>query len=213
MLPVQLFGSRILLDQPKRSDVAVITRVCQDPIFEQTMVIPWPYQQSDADYFVDRFVPEGWESEEELTWAIRLQGDIEQSLIGVVGFRMQAEAKNIDLGYWLSGTARGNGYLPEAVHTVMDWIPTSPFAEYTSYSWQAIAGNVSSARVAQKCGFHYLGVSPATLYREEHLTTVAGIQQAPDAWFGSRALLASEHDLLLAEESWASLSEHRINYS
>lgn len=217
MHTVALESARLVLNEPERDDVPLITRYCQDPIFEQTMVTPWPYKQTDAEYFVNTFVPEGWQTDRELTWALRLNvgGDhgAAGTFLGVVGFRIQPALRMIDLGFWIGSPHRGRGYLAEAIHCVMEWIPKSPFAGYQGYTWQAIAGNIASARVAQKCGFFFQGVAPATIYRERESTrNPADNSQPPDGWHGFRRLQPSKNEFEQADDSWQLLPAQRIHY-
>ena len=116
MKAIELTTVRLLLDQPTLSDVVQITTACQEPVFEKFMTLPWPYKASDAAYFVQRFVPDGWESGREATWALRPRA-FPTRLVGMVGIR----AATPDVGYWLVPEHRGNGYMAEALERTISW--------------------------------------------------------------------------------------------
>jgi RimJ/RimL family protein N-acetyltransferase len=148
MKPVTLRSARLVLDQPTLADVDLVTEYCQDPIFEKFMLTPWPYGRSDAEKFVGTVIPLMWEDDTEYSWALRLGSEF----LGLIGYRTKAH----DIGYWLGAPHRGHGYMPEAVAAVADWV----FDRTTeAIFWECIPGNASSAAVARKCGFSYLGES------------------------------------------------------
>jgi RimJ/RimL family protein N-acetyltransferase len=63
------------------------------------------------------------------------------------------------LGYWMGAPHRGKGYMTEATIIVCEWV----FAQQESVDeilWEATAGNLASAHVAQRAGFRFGGVAP-----------------------------------------------------
>jgi RimJ/RimL family protein N-acetyltransferase len=73
MKPVVLNTARLRLDCPSPADRARVVEYCNDPVFEKFLTLPWPYRESDADLFLERLVPDGWEFDREYTWALREQ--------------------------------------------------------------------------------------------------------------------------------------------
>ena len=71
MKPLVLETARLRLDSPSTADRARIVEYCSDPVFERFLTLPWPYRERDADVFLNRLVPDGWESDREYTWALR----------------------------------------------------------------------------------------------------------------------------------------------
>ena len=57
MHPFELTTARLVLNQPNADDVEDIARYCTDPLFEQFMVTPWPYERQHAEWFVEQAVP------------------------------------------------------------------------------------------------------------------------------------------------------------
>ena len=152
MTPPQLRTARLLLTQPNAGDIDACTAFCQDPIFEHYMVTPWPYQRSNAEEFLCEYVPSAWESGHEASWAIRLADHPNAPLLGMIGIRKEER----EVGYWLGSPHRGNGYMPEALQAGIDWNRESNFTDH-QLLWWCVAGNVASARTAQKCGFVFRG--------------------------------------------------------
>jgi RimJ/RimL family protein N-acetyltransferase len=150
MKPVTLRTKRLLLDQPTLVDVDVVTEYCQDPVFEQFMLTPWPYQRHNAEVFLGTVVPSGWEDDTEYTWALRREGE----LLGLIGYRTRSS----DLGFWLGAPHRGQGLMPEALAAVADFA----FEQAgRAILWECVPGNVASASVARSSGFTWLGEGPS----------------------------------------------------
>jgi RimJ/RimL family protein N-acetyltransferase len=179
MIPVELRTSRLVLDQPGRDDIDLVTEYCQDPVFEAFMTLPWPYHRGDAEYFVEEFVPDGWARDIEYTWAIRTGGDF----LGVIGVRVATGM----VGFWLGAPHRGHGYMPEALNAVADWM----FARGAEQlRWECVVGNTASASVARQVGFTYTGRAPTTILGRDGT--------APDSWHGTLAAT----DPRTATERW-----------
>jgi RimJ/RimL family protein N-acetyltransferase len=143
---VVLHTARLVLDQPTVRDVDLATEYCQDPLFEQFMVTPWPYTRADAvGFFVD-YVPRAWELDREFSWALRRDGEF----LGMIGFRPAGN----DIGYWIGAPHRGNGYVTEALGAVLDWLFSQGFGDI---EWECFVGNASSVGVARKNGFRFTG--------------------------------------------------------
>ncbi len=145
----------LLLDQPTRGDIDAITLSCQDPIVEDFLTIPWPYARADAEFFVNEFVPNGWETGDEATWALRSDGEF----LGVIGLR----ANTGMIGFWLGAPHRGRGFMPRAVSAVSDWAFETQFAGLSAIRWEAVVGNVASLAVARKTGFRFTGVAASVV--------------------------------------------------
>jgi RimJ/RimL family protein N-acetyltransferase len=102
---------------------------------------------------VSEFVPRGWASDSEYTWAIRREAGSE--IMGVIGWR----AEESDIGFWLGDTHRGHGFMTEATIAVTDWLFEAVGVE--SVIWECVIGNSASASTANKAGFRYEGERPA----------------------------------------------------
>lgn len=152
MKPAVLTTSRLVLDQPGTNDRDLIVEYCRDPLFEVFLTTPWPYEPKHAEQFVTSYVPDGWTSDREYTWALRTDG----VFAGVIGYR---EATR-DIGYWIGGPHRGRGLMTEASTAVIDWLFS---LGRRTILWECVPGNQASAAVARKTGFTYSGTGPSAL--------------------------------------------------
>ena len=150
MKPVTLRTARLVLDQPTLADIDTVTEYCQDPLFEKVLTTPFPYRREHAEDFIIERVPIWWATDSEYTWAIRVGG----ALVGVIGYR----TGNKDVGYWLGAPHRGNGFMPEALNAVLDWVFGTTDDDV---HWECVPGNAASMGVARKTGFAYRGVAPS----------------------------------------------------
>jgi len=116
------------------------------------MTLPWPYQPKDADFFVHDYVPKGWATDAEYTWALRSGGEF----LGVIGYRFNRS----DIGYWLGAPHRGKGFMPEAVAAVADWLFDLGVERL---AWECVVGNAASVAVARKSGFTFTGERPTQI--------------------------------------------------
>jgi RimJ/RimL family protein N-acetyltransferase len=150
MDPVVLRTERLVLSVTTADDVDAITRLCQDrEMVEMLAALPWPYTRADAEFFVNDIVAAGWASGDALTWSIREREGGPH--LGSIGWRRATH----DIGYWMGAPFRERGYAVEAVREVCRWV----FAELGEerIGWEALVGNVASARVARAAGFSFDG--------------------------------------------------------
>ena len=159
MLPIDLSSPLLRLDQLVPADAEHVFRYCQDPLFERYLTVPWPYARSDADSVISGYVPGGWESDSEYTWALR--GPDAPELLGVIGLRLPSGS----IGFWLGAPHRGHGYMVEAQRLVFDWAFAHDVVE--AIHWECLLGNIASARAARKAGFAFTGdASSVAVYRD-----------------------------------------------
>lgn len=156
---VTLTTERLVLRAPTEADVDAITEACQDPEIQRWTTVPRPYGRRDAEAFV-RLVAHQWAEGSETVWGIRADDE----LVGMIGLHNVGEhftGPHAELGFWVTPSARGKGYLGEAARAVIDW----GFAELglVRIRWQAVAGNIASARAARALGFRYEGLQRQAL--------------------------------------------------
>jgi RimJ/RimL family protein N-acetyltransferase len=159
MKPVVLHTDRLELRAPTASDADAIFAACQDPEIPRWTTVPSPYTREHAEEFVD-LVAGWWTDDSQAVWGIFHGG----RLVGVVGLHHITPHDSggaAELGYWMTAEARGNGYLVEAARAVIDWA----FGELglARIRWQAVVGNVPSARAARALGFQYEGLMRQSL--------------------------------------------------
>ena len=177
MIPFALPAPPLVLTTPVQDDAERVYEYCQDPVFERFLTIPWPYSRVDASYFVGTFVPDGWASGRELTWALRSAPG--HPLLGVIGLRLERNSM-ANVGYWLGAPHRGNGLMPAALTAVVDWA----FANGVRLvHWECLVDNLPSMAAARKVGFSYIGVGPADIPSRD--------KSRPPSWKG---VLRAEDD-------------------
>ena len=165
MIPVALSTRRLVLDQPGAADVDLVARYCTDPLFERYLTTPWPYTREDAVGFIESYIPAGWESDSEYTWALR----VDEAFAGVIAVR----AARSDVGFWLGAPFRGHSYMAEALDAVSTfWFGLGR----DELRWECLVGNLASAATARSAGFRYTGEAPADV--------VARDGSRPPAWHG-----------------------------
>ncbi|HET8958435.1 MAG TPA: GNAT family N-acetyltransferase, partial [Microcella sp.] len=111
-----------------------------------------PYRREHAVGFVGEFVPGSWADDSEYIFGIREAADA--PLIGVVSWQRERGY----VGYWLDAAHRGRGVMTEALRALVDWVFTH---DVDRLRWEALAGNVGSATVAQRVGFRWDVIGPA----------------------------------------------------
>ncbi|TFD54204.1 N-acetyltransferase [Cryobacterium frigoriphilum] len=171
MLPVTLSSELLRLDAPVPADAARVFEYCQDPSFERYLTVPWPYLVEHAEGFLAEYVPGGWASDREYTWALRAPDTAD--LLGVIGLRLLGPSVDEhagvlqlgSVGFWLGAPFRGQGLIGEAQRLVFDWAFETGLVG--AIHWECIVGNTASARAAWKAGFTHTGVGPSVAaYRD-----------------------------------------------
>jgi RimJ/RimL family protein N-acetyltransferase len=153
MEPVVLTDDHVVLSRAIQADVDVITLACQDPEVAAWVTIPSPYSRADAEGFVANVVGPGWESGQNLTWAIR---GTDGGLLGMIGLHGVA-AGSAEIGFWVAPWARRQGAVTRAVSLVLDFAFSRQRLDLVRVSWLAYVGNWPSRRVAWRAGFRVEG--------------------------------------------------------
>ncbi|MCX7521621.1 GNAT family N-acetyltransferase [Microbacterium sp. STN6] len=142
---------RLVLDAPRRSDIQTIFALCQDAEIRRWIPIASPFALSDAEFFIDAYVPHGVVSGDYTTWAVRERRH--PHLIGVIELRRDVAPGSASFGCWMGSAHRGRGYAREALLAVVDHAFSHEGLALTQLRWQGIRGNVASARLARSMGF------------------------------------------------------------
>ncbi|MEU9860325.1 GNAT family N-acetyltransferase [Streptomyces sp. NPDC047971] len=176
MEPKTLITERLALGRFAPEDVDEVHAICQDPEIQRWTTVPSPYGRQDAEFFLNRVVPDGWRDDTEYSFAVRLRDG--GPLLAAVALH-HPRSGTWEVGFWTAEEHRGRGYMTEAVLALAEWAFTE--LRCTRLEWRAEVGNQGSRATAEKAGFTVEGVLRAALPNNGVLR---------DVWVG--ALLPSD---------------------
>ena len=159
MEPIILRTSRFVLSALRASDIDAIHAACQDAELQQYTTVPLPYTVDEARAFATEYAPQAWSDGTEYVFGIRQ--DDAAPLIGVISWQRERGF----VGYWLDSHHRGRGVMSEALRALVEWILSQDGVDVVR--WEAHAGNVGSAVVAQRAGFRWTGERPCVITDRE----------------------------------------------
>ncbi|OUZ08664.1 hypothetical protein BHE97_12825 [Aeromicrobium sp. PE09-221] len=154
-VPVLTDGS-VTLRAHTPADIDPVYEMATDPAMQRWTAISVPYRRSDAEEFVTRIIPRGWDTAQGLSWAIELDG----RFAGNVDIRGPGPVT--DIGFALHPWARGRGAMRAAVDLAVQYAFSEGGKEVVH--WRSQVGNEASLRVAHACGFSMHGLQPGLLY-------------------------------------------------
>jgi RimJ/RimL family protein N-acetyltransferase len=137
-------------------DLPALPRYLNHPVvFQNTLNIPSPYTEADAQFWLDKVAALEQEHGMRPNWAIRHDT---QGLIGGIGcfLRNGTEGHSDEIGYWLAEPYWGQGIMTDAVQVFCVWLfalrPVLVRVEAIVFSY-----NPASVRVLEKAGFRQEG--------------------------------------------------------
>lgn len=150
-----LSDATVWLSRPVGADVDAIVACCRQPSIAEWTVVPAPYRRGDAEQFLREVVNPGWAARSP-TWALRSSAT--GPVIGMIGLSVGAHGAVAEIGFWLDAAMRGRGLMTRSVRLVRDFGFAADGLGLTRIEWQAYVGNLASAAVARRAGFHYEGL-------------------------------------------------------
>ncbi|MFN7117040.1 MAG: GNAT family N-acetyltransferase [Saprospiraceae bacterium] len=123
-------------------------------INRNTLAIPYPYTEKDADEWLKLTLQEEEKFETYANWVIRNERD---ELIGCIGRQMLygKDAHTDEVGYWLARPYWGKGIMTDVVKAFCDyWFAQGKVIRFTAAVFYY---NKASARVLEKAGFQKEG--------------------------------------------------------
>jgi RimJ/RimL family protein N-acetyltransferase len=166
--------ARLVLDAPREGDIDAIVDACSDPETQRQVPVPSPYTPADAAYFVHSYCPHGELSGRYAVWALRTAP--EAPLLGTVEVRRDESAGSASLGCWLRRSARGHGYMREAVRAVAAYALDPGGLACTELRWDCLPDNTRSKRLAEAVGFVFeAGAHRLLPFRGESREALSGV--------------------------------------
>lgn len=123
---------------------------CQDPGSRRWTTVPVPYSLADAETFVGRVMPAGWENDSEWGFAVEHEG----RYAGTISLRNEGSGR-AEVAYGSHPAVRGTDVMECALRLLLDWGFESQGLR--TVIWWAHAGNWPSRRLAWKLGFRVEG--------------------------------------------------------
>jgi RimJ/RimL family protein N-acetyltransferase len=133
---------------------ALVDHLQAREIWRNTLYIPYPYTEEDADAWIEERIAHRREQPAEVTFAVR---NPDGTLIGVVG------ADDLDvgtthranLGYWLAKPYWGRGIMTRAARRYVQYALTQ--LDVVRLTAEVFCRNEASIRVLEKVGFRREG--------------------------------------------------------
>jgi RimJ/RimL family protein N-acetyltransferase len=146
---VEIRTERLVLRRPRLEDVPAIVLACRDPDVPRFIPqVPIPYGEREARSFLES-VDRGWRESDDRTFAIAREDD---AYLGSVSVGLR-EGGNV--GYMLSPSARGHGFMTEALRAVVRWVHDVHGIALLQL-WTH-PDNLASQAVAERAGFARIG--------------------------------------------------------
>lgn len=142
-LPDRIETGRLSLRMPVRSDVPAIAKLANDAEIYAMTSLPHPYDESDAQHFVDTIA----RSRSEHAYAITLR---DGTLVGMIGLHLSTDPIP-EIGYWLGRAYWGVGFATEAARGVIETLYR--IGQCSTLSAKARSENRASRAVLEKLGF------------------------------------------------------------
>ena len=149
---------RMVLEVYAEEHAEEVAGLLNEPgISEYTRTVPYPYSLDDARAYLvrcEKMVEEGTG----IVWVMRekASGDVGGKLMGSVGFYVDRENSNAELGYMLNSAYRGKGYATEAARAVLAYAFERIGLARVYASWYA--DNPASGKILKKIGMAEEGV-------------------------------------------------------
>jgi len=153
--PVTLRAGGLILRPWEAADADKhLIEACNDPLIQRFLpLLPAPYTQESASWWVTEGAPEAWESGG-AAFSVR-EPDTDRLLGGIGLGSVQPARKQGEVGYWIAPWARGTGVATRAARAVAQWAFDQDFHRLELL---AAKENPGSMRVALGAGFAREGV-------------------------------------------------------
>jgi RimJ/RimL family protein N-acetyltransferase len=117
-------------------------------------VVPWPYPDDGAEFFIRQQLEKIAAGEEIYQWVL-VQRSGNGEAIGNIHFRPRADNPKCNRGFWIAESYWNRGLMTEAIASVNDFAFRT--LEIESFYVCNAATNAASRRVKQKTGAEFVG--------------------------------------------------------
>lgn len=150
---IRLQSGSLVLRAPSTADVPAIVRACRDPLTQQWLPLPNPYDETHALGFVTDLARATWRSGLGIVRAIEWDGDF----AGMIDLKKTNwRGLTTEIGYWVSPDHRGHGLAGRAARLLGDWAMRVHDMERVEI--RSATGNHGSRRAALAAGYREEGV-------------------------------------------------------
>jgi ribosomal-protein-alanine N-acetyltransferase len=151
---VKLDNGFTISDITAADKAAYLEHLVEKQIHDQTLNIPFPYTEADADWWINAVTEDTKKQRRSVNWAIRNETGFLVGGIGFHGLEIEKTHK-AEIGYWLAKTYWGRGIMTEAVQKVTEF----GFKEFnlTRVTANVFHFNLGSAGVLRKAGYQVEG--------------------------------------------------------
>lgn len=160
------------LSPPVETDKPNLIRYMNDPVlFANTLRIPSPYTQADADSWMALVQEKNEKYGIALDFAIRHRTD---GMIGGIGALLKdgIDSHLDEIGYWLAAPYRGQGIMTEAVRCFTTYL-FEKRPNLVRIEAKTLPENIASGRVLEKSGFEKEGYLRKISYKNgRHLDSI-----------------------------------------
>lgn len=133
---------------------AYVTHLQEKQIADQTLTIPYPYNEAHADWWINHVAEETKKQGKSVIWAIR---NAEGYLIGSIGLHdfQVGKSHKAELGYWIAKPYWNQGIATKGVKSICEY----GFGEFglIRITAHVFDFNTASARVLEKADFQLEG--------------------------------------------------------
>ncbi len=149
-------SDQIELTEVRATDKTALVKHLNDKtIFDNTLMIPYPYTEKDAEWFLNFAKEQEAKRGFVVKFAIRQNGE----QIGGIGLMMNDKPSAIhkaEVGYWLAQSVRNQGFMTATLKAFMHHVfETTPLIRLEA---TVFAPNFASQRALLKAGFEREGL-------------------------------------------------------
>lgn len=173
---------RLTLRPLHPDDAEALHRLVNDWEVTRTLAeLPYPYPRALADEWIASTAQQLAEGAAYHLAITGQEGDTE-TLVGVIGLRVDAERRSGRLGYWVGRAFWGHGVATEAAKRMTSWaFANLPLDLITA---DVTEGNLASAAVLRRVGFREVGTAVRTSVTTGDRHTVLVFETTRDDIFG-----------------------------